>query len=587
MQNNTKYIDITVPGLLRVGEFSEDINAWQLFFKVEEELDVENDTPYFNLPIKLNGKTYSEITVNRISEYLYVVIPASVLPKDTATATITIDKGAKAVANSGWNGIRFKNDITIHLFGGAWNSVKFTDYEDTTLTMKHLNSSYYNSTVSRWDIYVNVDREVPGSNWFEYFKGLTVYLNGKAVTTYANKAESANNRLLYISLDEAIFGKFKEGDVIRFPAGVVYGCGGYRIKNAKDFYLQYINGTWFEYYESDVKAPQAMDTIWEDARIDGYIPVQEDKGIMFTNVEPTNVIKSTKDYKDITFTFDTTKMLAFNEELPTNSIVLRGQPLTEGMAISETALYGYNIAFSYVELTEFNTPNNPELWGVHSQEISVWKNGINYALIDQYRMTYNWNKTNHPFFEHNSKYEYTISIYNVKEDVCVIEIYCNNELVMRVVDHATDDPLDPARNAGQFQIYASCPQYFNSPVVELDNLMASKNECFIGDQVRVSATYPAVLKGSEFTLEGEGATIKNGVFIATKPGTYKVTGTYNGVSKGTVEIKVNEKPVNDVLVEEEETFPIIPVAIGGGVAVVAVAAVLLIIFLKKRKNKVN
>ena len=78
-----------------------------------EELDVENDTPYFNLPIKLNGKTYSEITVNRISEYLYVVIPASVLPKDTATATITIDKGAKAVANSGWNGIRFKNDITI------------------------------------------------------------------------------------------------------------------------------------------------------------------------------------------------------------------------------------------------------------------------------------------------------------------------------------------------------------------------------------------------------------------------------------------------------------------------------------------
>ena len=44
----------------------------------------------------------------------------------------------------------------------------------------------------------------------------------------------------------------------------------------------------------------------------------------------------------------------------------------------------------------------------------------------------------------DKKYEYTVSIYNVEEDVCVIEIYCNDELVMRVVDRASDDPLDPA-----------------------------------------------------------------------------------------------------------------------------------------------
>ena len=75
---------------------------------------------------------------------------------------------------------------------------------------------------------------------------------------------------------------------------------------------------------------------------------------------------------------------------------------------------------------------------------------------------------------------------------------------MRVVDRATDDPLDPARNAGQFQIYASCPQYLYSPEVELETLAASSNECYIGEQVRVSATYPAVLEGVEYIVDGEG-----------------------------------------------------------------------------------
>ncbi len=584
---NTKYLDITVPKLLRTCEFVEELKVWQLFFIVEEEFDVEDGTKYFDLPVKVNGKTSEEIGVFRSGECLYVAIPETVLPKDAKKATLTIGKGAKAVANSGWNGIRFKNEVTVHLFGGVWNNVEFTDYEETDLTMKHLNFSNYNSDVSRWDIYINVDKEIPGTGWFEYYYGLTAYLNGKEFTTYANKAESPNNRLLYIALNESTFGKFKDGDVIHIPAGITYSCGGYKLNNMQDFYLQYMNGTWFEYYESDIKAPKAEDSIWENARIDDYIPIQEEQGTMFINVAPTNVIKSTKDFKDITFTFDTTKMLAFNEELPTNSMILRGQPLTEGMEISETALYGYNIAFSYIELTEFNTPNNPELWGVHSQEIAVWKNGINYSLLDQYRMTYNWKKTNHPFFEYNNKYEYTVSIYNVEEDVCVIEIYCNDELVMRVVDRASDDPLDPVRNAGQFQIYASCPQYFYSPEVELETLAASSNECYIGEQVRVSATYPAVLEGVEYTVDSENATIKDGVFTAKAEGTYTVTGTYNGKSKGSVEIKVTKKPEKNEQVEETATFPIMPVAIGGGVAVIAVAAVLLIIFLKKRKNKVN
>ncbi len=584
--DNTKHLDITVPGLLRTCTYNEELKVWHLFFKVDGKFDVDDGTQYYDLPVKVNGKTSDEIGVFRSGECLYVAIPESVLPKDAKSATLTIEKGAKAVANSGWNGIRFKNEVKVYMFDGVWNSVKFTKHEETDLTLKHLNFCSYNSDVSRWDIYVNVDKEIPGSNWFEYFEGLTVYLNGKEYTTYANKAESGNNRLLYISLDESVFGKFKDGDVIYIPKGITYSCGGYKLNNMQDFYMQYLNGTWFEYYDTDVKAPEASNSVWENGRIEGYIPVQEEKGIMFSNVEPTNIIKSIKDIKDITFKFDVTKMLAFNEELPTNSIILRGQPLTEGMEISETALYGYNISFSYIELKEENYPNNPELWGIHSQEIAVWKNGINYALMDQYRMSYNWRKINHPFFEYDKKYEYTVSIYNVEEDICVIEIYCNDELVMRVVDRASDDPLDPACNAGQFRIYAACPQYFYSPSVELENLEVSSKECYIGEQVRVSATYPAVLEGAEYFVDSEDATIKDGVFIAKKPGTYTVTSKYNGVSKGEVQIKVSEKPTTTDAVEEKSDFPIIPLAIGGGMAVVLAATVILIVFLKKRKNKV-
>jgi len=584
--NKTKYLDISVPGLLRTCTYTEEYKVWQLFFKVDQKFDVEDGTQYYDLPVKLNGKRYEEITVFRSGECLYISIPDTVLPPDAQKATLTIEKGGKAVANSGWNGIRFKNDLTVYMFDGVWNNVEFIEHQETDLTLKHLNFCSYNKDVSRWDIYVNVDKEIPGNNWFEYFDGLTAYLNGKEYTTYANKAESGNNRLLYISLDEAVFGKFKDGDVIYIPKGITYSCGGYRLNNVQDFYLQYLNGTWFEYYETDITAPEAVDTIWQNGRIEGYIPVQEEKGIMFSNVEPTNVIKSVEDVKDITFTFETTKMLSYNEELPTNSIILRGQPLTEGMDISETALYGYNISFSYVELNEFNTPNNPDLWGTHSQEIAVWKNGINYALIDQYRMSYNWKKENHPFFEYDKKYKYTVSIYNVEEDICVIEIYCNDELVMRVVDRGSDDPLDPVYNSGKLQIYAACPQYFYSPAVELENLEVSQKECYIGEQVRVSATYPAVLEGAEYTVDSGDATIKDGVFIAKKPGTYTVTGKYNGKSKGNIQIKVLEKPVKTNTAEGKSKFPIIPVAIGGGVVVVVAAAVLLVIFLKRKKNKI-
>ena len=580
---NTKYLDITIPGLIRTWTFNKDIKEWQLFFIVEEDFDVEDGTRYYDLPVKLNGKSYEEINVFRSGACLYISIPESVLPSNTKSATLTIGKGAKAVANAGWNGIRLKNEVNAYMFDCVWNNVQFTKAEVTDLTIKHMNFCSYNADAKRWDIYVNVDKELPGTAWFEYYDGLTAYLNGKEFTTYANKAESENNRLLYISLDEATFGKFKDGDILYIPGDVTWNCGGYKLNNTRDFYLQYVNGIWMEYYESNVKAPEALNSIWEKFRIDGYIPVQEEKGIMFSNVAPTNVIKSVEDMKDVTFTFETTKMMAMNEELPTNSFVLRGQPLSEEMDISETALYGYNVSFSYIELTEANTPNNPELWGTHSQEIAVWKNGINYNLLDQYRMTYNWQKTNHPFFEYNETYKYTVSIYNVTEDICVIEIYCNDELVMRVVDHASDDPMDPARNAGEFQIYAACPQYFNAPAVELDALEVSASECYIGEQVRVSATYPAILEGAEYTVDGEGATLKDGVFTATKTGTYTVSGKFNGKDKGTVQIKVSEEPKKDVVVEETSTFPIIPVAITGG-SVLIIGAILLVLFLKKKKK---
>ena len=65
-----------------------------------------------------------------------------------------------------------------------------------------------------------------------------------------------------------------------------------------------------------------------------------------------------------------------------------------------------------------------------------------------------------------------------------------------------------------------------------------------------------------------------------------VSGKYNGKFKGEVQIKVSKKPVSTDAVEEKSDFPILPLAIGGGIAVVLVATVILIIFLKKRKNKV-
>lgn len=583
--SNTKYLDISTPGLLRACVFNKDIGMWQLFFAVDQEFDVDDNTRYFDLPVKVNGKVYDEIKVYRSTTCLYVAIPESVLPKDAKNATVTLDKGSKAIANAGWNGIRLKNSATAYLFDGVWSNEKFTKHIDTDLTIEHLNFSNYNSEVKRWDIYLNVNKEVPGTPWFEYYTDATVYLNGKKYTTTAHKAEQANNKLFYIGLDEATFGKFKDGDVVYIPAASTYTCGGYRINIQREFYLQYLNGTWFEYYDTDVKAPEVQDSIWENSRIENYIPLQEEKGIMFTNVEPTNIIKSVEDVKDITFTYDTTKMLFNNEELPTNSIILRGQPLTEEMGLSETALYGYNISFAYIELTEAHVPDNPELVGTHSQEISVWKNGINYPLADQYRIMRNHVKENHPFFEHDKKYEYTISIYNATEDVCIIEIYCNDEMIMRVVDHGTEDERDPVYNAGAMWVYASCPQYFYSPEVELESLAASATECYIGEQVRVSATYPAVLEGSEYTVDGDGATIKDGVFTASKEGTYTVTGKFNGKDKGSVQIKVTKKPINTTAVVEESEFPIIPVAIGGGAVVLIAAAALLIIFLKKKKKK--
>ncbi len=583
---NTQYLDITIPGLIRTWKFNEEYREWQLFFIVEEEFDVEDGTKYYDLPVKVNGKSYEEINVFRSGECLYISIPESALPANAKSATLTIGKGSTAVGNAGWNGIRLKNEVNAYMYDGVWNNVEFKKDEVTELRIEHINFTSYNQDAKRWDLYVNVNTEIPGSNWFEYFEGVTVYLNGKEFTTFANKAEYPGDKLLYISLDEATFGVFKEGDKIHIPGDVTYSCGGYKIKNTRDFYLVYENGMWFEYYEGDGKAPKVQDTIWENGRIEGYIPVQEEQGIMFVNVAPTNIIKSVEDMKDVAYTFDVTKMMAYNEELPTNSMVLRGKPLAEGMAVSETALYGYNISFSYIELTEAHVPNNPELWGTHSQEIEVWKNGINYQLLDQYRMFYNWQKTDHPFFEYNEKYTYKVSIHNVTEDVVMISVHCNDKLIMQVVDHGTEDPKDPVYNAGEFQIYASCPQYFYSPEVELEQVMASVTECYIGEQVRVSATYPAILEGSEYTVEGEGATIKDGVFKATQEGTYTVTGKFNGKDKGSVQIKVTKKPVKVPIRGEKETnaFPVIPV-VGGG-AVVLAGIVLLIILLKKKKTKV-
>lgn len=196
------------------------------------------------------------------------------------------------------------------------------------------------------------------------------------------------------------------------------------------------------------------------------------------------------------------------------------------------------------------------------------------------------NMNNDPFFKVDKKYDYEVSIYNITETSVCIEFKVNGEVVYKCYDDASSDPMDPAINAGTFGLYPMASSYIGSEVVELGNVIAEAEECFVGERIRVSATYPAVLDGAVYTVDKEGATIEDGIFSATAPGTYTISATYDGKQLSPVIIKVNDYvdenasgKTNDMNLGEIGIIMAIVLLVGGFTAFVLLK--------KKRRQKKN
>lgn len=245
-------------------------------------------------------------------------------------------------------------------------------------------------------------------------------------------------------------------------------------------------------------------------------------------------------------------------------------------------LYGYVVTFSTEEV-KAEKEGEPSKW---IQYIQLWKNGENYALLDQYRVHYTRNPNDHAYFKYNKNYNYTFSVYNITETCACIEVKVDGKLALRYYDEAGSDPMDPVLNEGTMQILVGCPTYFNDEVVELSSVISEADECEVGDEVRVSATYPAVIEGAEFTVDNDGATVEDGKFVAKKEGTYTISGTYNGktLEAKTIKVTKSEKATN-VDSKDESGVPVLPIVIGGVLVLLIGGAVVVLLLKKKKQNK--
>ena len=116
-------------------------------------------------------------------------------------------------------------------------------------------------------------------------------------------------------------------------------------------------------------------------------------------------------------------------------------------------------------------------------------------------------------------------------------------------------------------------------------MIVEKTECETNEKVRVAATYPSVLKGAVFTVDNENGKVVDGVFSATKPGTYTIHCTYNGKDLGSVTITVKDPPKRSPLpVGGEGDFPWLYVGIGGGAILLIAAAIVIVLVIKKKKK---
>ena len=583
--DDTLFEDVTITRMNQASRFDPATGEWRFHWVIASALEnVENGVTFSDFPMEINGVTH-KVRVLRDGNYLYIRVPESALPGDTQSGVISVKAGVQGFANSGHNGIQLTNDWTAYIFRGVIGETEYTEPTLQEFGITGVQAATFGT--DRVHFYLRTNREIPGTEWYEPYAGFTYYYNGQKVTTTAFKPGSSNNKFIYIP---AVYKEIgidapQEGDTITIPSGSFGDGGGYQIQTNNEFTLIFSGGVWTQYIEHNVTPPAAVEgSIWEHFRFEeGYIPMlQDDNKTLWSNEDEFHDIVSIEKHKDYTFNIEV-KKLYDDETTPPFYVILRGNAVSEEDKMTAEMLYGYVVQFSAAEIAD---PNDPEkrIW---SQYISLWKNGVNGALIDQYRVNYVHSQTDHPFFQYDATHNYELSVYNINETTACITVKVDGQLVLRYYDVSSGlDPMDPAVNDGLFVVSASCPGLISGEAVDLGELMVETSECETNDRVRVAVTYPSTLEGAVFTVDGEGATIKNGVFTATKPGTYTIRATYNGKDYGSKTILVKEPPKRELLdVGGDKTeFPWLIVGIAGGVVVVA-ALVVLFILLAKRKKK--
>ena len=572
---NTEWEDVTIYKLARTGGFNAEAEMWQIFLSLPDELETEIGTKYLQMPLYINGKQHL-FTAYQEQGCLYISIPASILPGNTKSATLSLKGGTKVTANAGKNGIHITQDWTGYLFNGAISDTNYTEVEKIELNLKGLQAVTQDPTMAH--VYIKTNLEFPGTTWYEYYNDFTYYYNGKKMDTYACKPNSSDNKLFYFPIGTTQLGLPKEGDILEIKPSEIITCGGYEVTFKNGFKMIYKDGVWSQYVESDVKRPADIGSLWSIARFnEAYIPLADKDGaVLFSGEDEYPEILSTEKLKDFTVSFTSKK--AYDDEVANIfRLVLRGNAISENEAMSPNLLYGYVITFSPMEIAD---PENPEerVW---SGYLELWKNGENVALTDQYRLAYAHERYDNPFFKYNEEYEFEFSIYNVTETCACIEGWVNGKLIMRYYDEASSDPFDPAVNAGTFGLYGTGPNYIKDDIVELDTVIAEKKECATGEEVRVSATYPAVIEGAKFTIDGKGATIKDGVFVAEKAGTYTISCEYNGKELKSTTITVTKAVDSDT---GAGNIPVVPIVIGAA-GTILLAGILVFVIVKVRKKK--
>lgn len=576
---NTKWSEVKALGLNHSTGFREDSKDWLLFLKLSDDLKADSGDFWMDLKVKLNGK---ELTLNvqqNEKNMLLVIIPESELPRNAKNATLTIEEGATAIAKAGHLGIKFRETYTCYMFNGMFSDKEYTEIQKSEARMMTLQT-----VINERDVYIKLNAEFPGTSWYERYQTTYTY-NGKNYTTELCKADSSNNKTVYLRINETDAPEIKEGDVLTINKGTVLESGAYQITLTDDFSMRYTDGVWSQYIETDVKAPKQTQSLWEMARFDkAYIPTAtkaENNSVLASNEDEFNTITSLEKMKDFTISFDAKKVYD-DEVTPSFGIILRGNAISEEEPMTKSMLYGYVITFSSEEV-KAEKEGDPSTW---IQYIQLWKNGENYALLDQYRVHYTRNPNDHAYFQYEKNYNYTFSVYNITETCACIEVKVNDKLALRYYDEAGSDPMDPVVNEGTMQILVGCPTYFNDEVVELSSVISEADECEVGDEVRVSATYPSVVEGAEFTVDKEGATVEKGKFVAEKEGTYTVSCTYNGkqLEAKTIKVTKSEKATN-VDSKDEGGVSVLPIVIGGIVVLLIGGAVVVLLLRKKKQNK--